>query len=1013
MAETAGQFTLLLVDDNPTNLLLLAQIVELDLPEVRVLTARSGKEGLVLAAQQPVDGAFIDVQMPQMSGLQMCRALQADPRTAGMPVVLITAHLASAEMRAEGLAVGAYDFISQPISNIEMLARIRVMLRLCRGEQQQRRDRQQLQQQIDEHSEKLRWLSGLVLSGDGPLAEPDQQLLRQLAADFPDPTELTEQLLVEKLSCDFPLPWRRTLFKLALLDEVPLLLARKLSEITDIEAVFAYLRRHDLSLQPVLSGDDLFHFRPQVLSWLREQALQALTPEECRQVLSLAADWYQQQGQPVAALGCLVRGENYPAISQLFSQAGLELLLDRYQPEVAELLGRIPETTATGCGWMALYLGSSLMQRQPQEVAAWLELARTRFVDAGDKRGELLTMSQQVIQYLLIDGRLEPGRQQQPGYQQLFDEIGHLLEPINRIKVLISFGFAELFFNSRLEQANRITTELLAETLVLESPELQLESLLLRVLLASYQGRLRVGRATLEQAKTLIGQLSRLSWPVFGLQVVAAELLFACGELDAFRRQLRTIEQRWGKGHLSQTAFGPLLSFLDTLGQVAKGDYAGAGERLELGLTEGPAAYQSPLRGWLLQLRGLLNGLAGQVPAGREAIARGLELRQRSGGELFDLTNLLLAGASYATLEDYPQAADCLHQALQRSQHLGEEKLRTGLHAWLALVCLRQGDAREARRHLQHLLELLGRQRIGFFFALTPELLKELLPLLAGEAGYQAQLQRLAVDWLGSGLAENGRLLPLLQVQTLGGFSLWRNGEPVLDLCEVGQASRQMLAMLLTAPGHSLSFDLLMGQLWPQSPASKARSSFDTALSRLRRAIDRSLGEKGSRDYLVLEKGMLLLRQVQIDALDYSRSVERARRQLQRQDDWQAEQSLWQAERLWKGEFLAGFDLQGELNYQQGLLTDLRLEQLVMLARLLQKQLQYDAAERLLRDGLRLDGTYESLVRQLLEIAAKRGDQRQRQQIVEDYRQALREEDYAADEIEEILESLGALRTAP
>ena len=75
--EPLDQFTLLLVDDNQTNLLLLAKIIEIDLPQVRVLTARSAREGLAICAQEPIDGAFIDVQMPEMSGLEMCRSTAA------------------------------------------------------------------------------------------------------------------------------------------------------------------------------------------------------------------------------------------------------------------------------------------------------------------------------------------------------------------------------------------------------------------------------------------------------------------------------------------------------------------------------------------------------------------------------------------------------------------------------------------------------------------------------------------------------------------------------------------------------------------------------------------------------------------------------------------------------------------------------------------------------------------------------------------------------------------------
>ncbi len=200
MAEQEQQYTLLLVDDNPTNLLLLVKIIELDLPEVRVLTAGSGREGLALAQCEVIDGAFVDVQMPQMSGLEMCRRLNDNPRTAGLPLVLMTAHLASPELRAEGLEVGAYDFISQPISNVEMLARIKVMLRLCANERRQQAERGQ----VGDRSLKLRWISGLLISEEGAGAETDQQLIERLAEHMPDPATSDDVQMFDYISDRLP-----------------------------------------------------------------------------------------------------------------------------------------------------------------------------------------------------------------------------------------------------------------------------------------------------------------------------------------------------------------------------------------------------------------------------------------------------------------------------------------------------------------------------------------------------------------------------------------------------------------------------------------------------------------------------------------------------------------------------------------------------------------------------------------------------------------------------------------
>ena len=132
MLPALQTFQLLLVDDNPTNLELMCRIVERHLPEVRCLLARNAAEGYKLLQNQQIDGAFIDVQMPRITGIDMCRALKKNPETAHIPLVLLTAHVASPQTRAEGLDAGAYDFISQPISNVELLARLRVMLRMQR-----------------------------------------------------------------------------------------------------------------------------------------------------------------------------------------------------------------------------------------------------------------------------------------------------------------------------------------------------------------------------------------------------------------------------------------------------------------------------------------------------------------------------------------------------------------------------------------------------------------------------------------------------------------------------------------------------------------------------------------------------------------------------------------------------------------------------------------------------------------------------------------------------------------
>jgi len=118
---------ILVVDDVALNVKLLADL--LTVKGYRTSTATSGAEALAAIAAEPPDLVLLDVMMPGMSGYDVCRAIRADPAQAMLPVVLVTA-LDPAEERAKGLDAGADDFLSKPVSQSELLARVRSLLRI-------------------------------------------------------------------------------------------------------------------------------------------------------------------------------------------------------------------------------------------------------------------------------------------------------------------------------------------------------------------------------------------------------------------------------------------------------------------------------------------------------------------------------------------------------------------------------------------------------------------------------------------------------------------------------------------------------------------------------------------------------------------------------------------------------------------------------------------------------------------------------------------------------------------
>lgn len=123
--------TILVVDDEPTNLQVLRQILQAD---YRLLFARDGQKALELTRQEHPQLILLDVMMPGLTGHETCTQLKADPMTAGIPVIFVTA-LADVDDEARGFDLGAVDYITKPVSPPIVRARVRTHLSLVRADE--------------------------------------------------------------------------------------------------------------------------------------------------------------------------------------------------------------------------------------------------------------------------------------------------------------------------------------------------------------------------------------------------------------------------------------------------------------------------------------------------------------------------------------------------------------------------------------------------------------------------------------------------------------------------------------------------------------------------------------------------------------------------------------------------------------------------------------------------------------------------------------------------------------
>jgi two-component system cell cycle response regulator len=118
---------ILVVDDILPNVKLLE--AKLTSEYYTVLTATSGEEALSKVQSDSPDIVLLDVMMPGMDGFEVCRRIKADPTRAHIPVVMVTA-LTDATDKVRGLQAGADDFLSKPVNDIALMARVRSLVRL-------------------------------------------------------------------------------------------------------------------------------------------------------------------------------------------------------------------------------------------------------------------------------------------------------------------------------------------------------------------------------------------------------------------------------------------------------------------------------------------------------------------------------------------------------------------------------------------------------------------------------------------------------------------------------------------------------------------------------------------------------------------------------------------------------------------------------------------------------------------------------------------------------------------
>jgi signal transduction histidine kinase len=169
LPEKATPAKVLAVDDEPRNLEVVSHFLEME--GFRVATAGDGEAALAAVAAEAPDVILLDVLMPGLEGFEVCRRLKADPATVFIPVVILTA-LKGTQERIKGAAAGADDFLSKPFDHVELVTRVKSLVRVKRLHDQIQAYNRELEARVAERTAELK------------RAYEELQELDQLKSDF-------------------------------------------------------------------------------------------------------------------------------------------------------------------------------------------------------------------------------------------------------------------------------------------------------------------------------------------------------------------------------------------------------------------------------------------------------------------------------------------------------------------------------------------------------------------------------------------------------------------------------------------------------------------------------------------------------------------------------------------------------------------------------------------------------------------------------------------------------------
>lgn len=845
------------------------------------------------------------------------------------------------------------------------------------------------------------WTMGLILAGHaigragalGQLKEVEDSIQQGQIPEY----------FKEEIFFHLPQEWQEPLLKLSFLDEIPIALAQQITGSVEVARQLEKLIEQNYFVRSLNEENTLFSFHHLFQEFLQERAQQEMGRATIDNLLHQAATFWMEQKRPQKAMLYYLRAEDYDSLVQMLAEEGMALVAMNRLGTLSEVLRAVPMEVIKKSGWFSYFFGIVTELNDPRASLPFFETARINFIKEEALVGELLASAQIINFYMAYDGSYNKGAAVLRRAEELFQHHAGQLDTFTKILVAHDVASGFCFFEMDMEKAHHYS----AYGLELAQRH-DLDNFVGRIRIIQgfehlLQGRYDKSLEIAEAAYPLIwsprvDMVSRI-----GLRTLLLDLLEKAGDFDSFAVfEQDSFAAPEGK-LISGTITAPLLMVWKADAAIAQGQLEKAETILGHGLQQSFYGHAPHLRSQFLHYLAYLHALEGRKSEAIDALEESRPLRAEVGGPYYVVLNNLMAGATYARLGMTEQAETYLARTIQGAEEIGVEYFRGCAHLYGAYLHLRARRQKRAIRCLADGLAIMRRCGYRHFHGWQPEMMRDLLALAVAQDIEKEYALELAADRLGLAVADEGTIFPLLRIRMLGGFELGFDEKSMVCAQDLTPGQRQLLAMLVCAPRRQIRQEHVQVAMWPDSASDKARSKFDSSLSRLRKSLGDTLGEEAVKRCLVLKKGILCLENCRIDGLDFLAHVREGMRQHKAGNCWQAGVAFEKALVLWQGCAIGAYADTQQVNDFCFSLVQSATEISLNWARKLREMGRTAKAISLLHRTLQYDPTNEELVRLLYRFYGDTRETKKAQDLLKQFAGALRKEEYTPEEIEEFL----------